>query len=143
MPNLPSLENGDRLTRKEFERRYQATTTIKKAELIEGVVYVALPLRFEPHALVVTWLGVYRASTIGVRLGDNATVRLDMDNEPQPDALLRFDETVGGHSRIDADGYVQGAPELIVEIAASSKFTTKHESALPWGIPIYSFDGLL
>ncbi len=124
MSNLPPLENGDRLTRKEFERRYQATTTIKKAELIEGVVYVASPLRFEPHAedgaLVVTWLGVYRASTIGVRLGDNATVRLDMDNEPQPDALLRFDETVGGHSCIDADGYVQGAPELIVEIAASS-----------------------
>jgi hypothetical protein len=60
MSNLPPLENGDRLTRKELERRYQATTTIKKAKLIEGVVYVASPLRFEPHAedsaLVVTWL---------------------------------------------------------------------------------------
>jgi Uma2 family endonuclease len=53
-------------------------------------------------------------------LGDNATVRLDMDNEPQPDALLRLDESVGGRSRISDDGYVEGAPELIVEVAASS-----------------------
>jgi len=114
MSNLPPLENCDRLTRKEFERRYQATTTIKKAELIEGVVYVASPLRFEPHAedgaLVVTWLGVYRTSTIGVRLGDNATVRLDMDNEPQPDALLRFDETLGRHLRKTISGKIYKLP---------------------------------
>jgi Uma2 family endonuclease len=124
IPKVLPLENGDRLTRHEFERRYQAMPHIKKAELIEGVVYVASPLRFEPHAephgLVITWLGVYRASTPRVRLGDNATVRLDMDNEPQPDALLRLDESVGGQSRIDEDGYVEGAPELIAEIAASS-----------------------
>jgi Uma2 family endonuclease len=59
-------------------------------------------------------------ATPNVRLGDNATVRLDMDNEPQPDALLRLDETVGGRSQISDDGYVEGAPELIVEVAASS-----------------------
>ena len=124
MQKVLPLENGDRLTRHEFERRYQATEHIKKAELIEGVVYVASPLRFEPHAephgQIITWLGVYHAFTPGVRLGDNATVRLDMDNEPQPDAMLRLDETVGGRSRISDDGYVEGAPELIVEVAASS-----------------------
>ena len=124
MPKLLPLENGDRLTRHEFERRYQATEHIKKAELIEGVVYVASPLRFEPHAephsSIVGWLWVYRTATPNVRLGDNATVRLDMDNEPQPDALLRLDESVGGRSQISDDGYVEGAPELIVEVAASS-----------------------
>lgn len=67
MPKLLPLENGDRLTRHEFERRYQATGHIKNAELIEGVVYVASPLRFEPqaepHGKVITWLGVYQAFT--------------------------------------------------------------------------------
>ncbi len=121
---LLPLENGDRLTRREFERRYAAMPEIKKAELIEGVVYVASPVRFEPHAephsSIIGWLWVYRAATPGVRLGDNATVRLDMDNEPQPDALLRLEPSAGGQSRIDADGYVEGAPELIAEVAASS-----------------------
>ncbi|WP_017718317.1 Uma2 family endonuclease [Kamptonema formosum] len=121
---LPPLENGDRLTRYEFERRYQAMPHIKKAELIEGVVHMASPLRFEPHAephaRVITWLGVYTAGTPGVRLGDNATVRLDVDNEPQPDALLRLEPSAGGQSRISDDGYVEGAPEFIAEVAASS-----------------------
>jgi Uma2 family endonuclease len=122
--NLPPLENGDRLTRNEFERRYQAMTHLKKAELIEGVVYVPSPLRFEPHAEphgdLITWLGTYKVMTPGARLGDNPTVRLDLDNEPQPDAVLLIDEAAGGQSRLDKDGYVEGAPELVVEVAASS-----------------------
>ena len=51
-------------------------------------------------------------------LADNTTVRLDPDNEPQPDALLRIE--VGGQSTITEDNYVEGAPEFIAEIAASS-----------------------
>jgi len=97
---IPPLENGDKLTRVEFERRYHAMPNLKKAELIEGVVYVASPLRFrshgKPHAYIMTWLGIYEAATPGVELGDNATVLLDADNEPQPDALLRI-ETGGAH----------------------------------------------
>ncbi len=131
IPNLtiPPLENGDRLTRTEFESRYDAMPQVKKAELIEGVVYIASPLRLkshgEPHAYIMTWLGVYKAATTGVGLADNATVRLDADNEPQPDALLRIE--VGGHSRISKDDYVEGAPELIVEIAASSASLDLHD----------------
>lgn len=121
---VPPLESGDRLTRLEFERRYQAMPQIKKAELIEGVVYVASPVRIanhgRPHAQIIGWLMVYSAATPGVDLADNATVRLDIDNEPQPDALLRLEPEVGGNSRISEDDYVEGAPELIVEIAASS-----------------------
>ncbi|WP_254173531.1 Uma2 family endonuclease [Planktothrix pseudagardhii] len=119
---IPPLENGDQLTRAEFERRYSAMPHQKKAELIEGVVYMASPLRItnhgNPHARIMTWLGYYWSGTPGIELGDNATVRLDLDNEPQPDALLRIE--VGGQSRISQDGYVEGAPELIVEIAAST-----------------------
>lgn len=121
---LPPLENGDCLSRAEFERRYDAMPNLKKAELIEGIVYMASPLRFEPHAephgFVMTWLGVYRAMTPGVRLGDNPTIHLDLDNEPQPDAVLLIDAKAGGQTWIGHDGYIEGAPELVVEIAASS-----------------------
>lgn len=121
---IPLLENGDHLTRNEFERRYYGMPHLKKAELIEGVVYLPSPLRFEPHARphghLITWLGVYEASTLGVKMGDNPTVRLDLDNELQPDAVLLIDEAAGGQSRLDEDGYIEGAPELVVEVAASS-----------------------
>lgn len=121
---LVPLESGDRLTRFEFERRYLAASHIKKAELIEGVVYVASPLRFEPHAEphgnLMGWLWTYKIATPGVRLGDNPTVRLDLDNEPQPDAVLLIEPDAGGQTRLSSDGYLEGAPELIVEVAASS-----------------------
>lgn len=126
---LLPLENGDRLTRHEFERRYQAMPHVKKAELIEGMVYMPSPLRIkahgEPHAYIMGWLFVYAAATPGVGIADNSTVRLDLDNEPQPDALLRIER--GGQSRIDLDDYVEGAPELIIEIAASSASYDLHE----------------
>lgn len=118
------LENGDRLTRPEFERRYHAMPHRKKAELIEGVVYLPSPLRFkahaEPHGHLMTWLGVYEASTTHIEMGDNATVRLDLDNEPQPDAVLIINASAGGNCRISTDGYLEGAPELVAEVAAST-----------------------
>ncbi|MFO5527900.1 MAG: Uma2 family endonuclease, partial [Cuspidothrix sp.] len=119
---IPPLENGDKLTRHEFERRYHAMPNLKKAELIEGVVYMASPVRAKqhgkPHARIMGWLIAYEAATPGVESLDNTTILLDTDNEPQPDALLRIE--TGGQSRINKDDYVEGAPELIVEIAASS-----------------------
>lgn len=125
----PPLENGDRLTRPEFERRYEAMPELKKAELIEGVVYMPSPVRYEGHgrrhSALNGWLVVYVASTPGVGVGDNATVRLDLDNEPQPDVLLRI--THGGQSRVDADGFLDGAPELIVEVASSSVAYDLHQ----------------
>ncbi len=121
---IPPLESGDRLSRSEFERRYTAMPGLKKAELIEGTVYMASPLRFEPHAEphadLIGWLWLYKTMTPGARLGDNPTVRLDRDNEPQPDAVLRLDETVGGQSYIGPEGYVEGTPEFVAEIAAST-----------------------
>jgi Uma2 family endonuclease len=127
----PILESGDRLSRPQFERRYQAMPQIKKAELVEGVVYVASPLRYnqhgKPHSKIIAWLEVYAAATPGVEVADNTTVRLDAENEPQPDALLRMDEAKGGQSRITEDDYIEGAPELIVEIAASRASYDLHD----------------
>jgi Uma2 family endonuclease len=121
---LPPLENGDRLTRDEFERRYEAMPHLKKAELIEGVVYVPSPVRYRhhgaPHAHLITWLGQYAAGTPGVEVSDNSTVRLDLDNEPQPDALLLIDPICGGQTRFSTDDYIEGSPELVAEVASSS-----------------------
>lgn len=123
-PRWLPLENGDRLTREEFERRYEARPDLKKAELIEGVVYVPSPVNYldhgKPQTHLVTWLGVYEAATPGTDAGDNSTVRLDLDNEPQPDAFLRIKPEQGGQSRTSEQGYVEGAPELVAEIAATS-----------------------
>lgn len=126
---VPLLESGDRLTRPEFERRYLAMPHLKKAELIEGVVYVPSPVRYEgrarQHAAFSGWLVLYSASTPNVAVADNATVRLDLDNEPQPDLLLRLVDD--GQSQVDVDGFLAGAPELVVEIASSSTAYDLHQ----------------
>jgi len=118
------LESGDRMTRPEFERRYERMPHVKKAELIEGAVYMPSPVRVHrhgyPHSNIGTWLGVYAAATAGTLPADNSTLRLDLDNEPQPDALLMIDSTHGGQAHISADDYIEGAPELVAEVAASS-----------------------
>jgi len=119
----PPLVAGDRLSRVEFERRYEMRADIKKAELIEGVVYMPSPVRLDHaqlHSNVMIWLGFYRINTSGVYAADNATVRLDLDNEVQPDALLRLDESIGGQALVSEDHYLENAPELIVEVAGSS-----------------------
>ena len=126
-----ALENGDRLTRSEFERRYEARPDIKKAELIEGVVYMPSPARSgshaRPHAGMIVWLGNYAVSTPGLQINDNPTVRLDLDNEPQPDVALLIDPGASGQARLSDDDYIEGAPELIAEIAASSASCDLHD----------------
>ena len=106
--SVPPLNNGDRLTRAEFERIYSAHPEIKKAELIEGVVYMPSPARFREHGEplfdAIGWLSMYKVSTPGVRAGDKATLRLDFENEPQPDVVLRLPAELGGSSRIGEDG---------------------------------------
>ena len=67
-PSLPPLEDGDHLTRAEFERRYDAMPHLKKAELIEGVVYMPSPVslrHWRPDGRIHTWLGYYSARTAG------------------------------------------------------------------------------
>ena len=121
---VPSLVHGQRLTRAEFERRYDAMPHLKKAELIEGVVYMPSPVRSEqhggPHADLITWLGTYRALTPGVAVNAEGTIRLGPSSDPQPDAVLFIWPEHGGQARISSDDYVEGGPELAAEVAASS-----------------------
>lgn len=82
------------------------------------------PVRLKAHALphgrLVSLLAVYHAWTPGTYCGDNVTVKLDLDNEFQPDAMLMIEKDRGGQASVDPDDYVDGAPELVAEIAASS-----------------------
>ena len=123
-PPAPPMHNGDRLTRAEFERIYAAHPEINKAELIEGIVYMPSPARHrehgKPHFNTIVWIGTYIAATPGVEGSDNATLRLDFENEPQPDVLLFLLPEYGGSSQVGEDGYLEGVPELIVEVSASS-----------------------
>lgn len=122
-PSLPPLENGDRLSLSEFKRRYDAMPELKKAELIDGVVFVGSPVRATVHARqdqqLNAWLAYYRASTLGVDGGANPSVELPSDQMVQPDGALWIAPECGGRTRIDAC-YVIGAPELMAEVAASS-----------------------
>lgn len=125
----PPLQNGDRLSAAEFLRRYSAMPEVKKAELINGIVYMASPVRAKQHgtpdSIIQVWLGTYAAYTPGIRVAANSTVRFDADNIPQPDALMMIES--GGQAKIGKDGYVHGAPELVVEIAASSAALDLHD----------------
>jgi Uma2 family endonuclease len=121
---IPTLRSGERLTRAEFERRYDAMPDLKKAELIEGAVAMPSPVTIakhsSPHAILVGWLVQYWVATPGVLAGVDGSIRLDPENMPQPDAFLMILSEAGGQARIDADDYLGGAPELAVEVSAST-----------------------
>ncbi|MEX2171812.1 MAG: Uma2 family endonuclease [Pirellulales bacterium] len=125
------LEPGDRLTRAEFERRYEAMPDVKKAELIEGVVHMPSPVRTpqhaEPDSNLAGWLFTYKLHTPGLMSPSNPTVRLDLDNDPQPDNVLMIDPAHSGQAKLDAQGYIEGAPELVAEIASSSVSIDLHK----------------
>lgn len=120
----PLLENGDRMSQAEFHRRYKAHPGDEKFELVGGIVYMASPLRY-PHATyhlkLGTLLDLYAIATPGVEGADNATTILGEESEPQPDLLLRIVQECGGQSRVGPEKYLEGAPELLAEIAHSSR----------------------
>jgi Uma2 family endonuclease len=143
---IPLLRNGDRLSGEEFDRRFKAMPNLKKAELIDGRVYLpspaynplqgldrtmSSPVSFrghaKPHFHSIGWLWLYTGSTLGTEGGDNGSIRLDLDNRPQPDAFVLIAPSYGGQARISDDDYVEGAPELIVEISHSSVSYDLHE----------------
>jgi Uma2 family endonuclease len=128
-PDFPMLQTGDRMTQKEFHHLYEQAPEGFKAELIGGIVYVASPLR-RPHGTNTLPLGTlfftYEGNTPGVESGDNTTILLGEEAEPQPDLYLRILPEYGGQSRTTEDDYVKGAPELVAEVAESSRSLDLH-----------------
>src|ERR1700680_1524237 len=86
------LHSGDRMNRQQFHRLYELSAKKFKAELIGGIVYVASPLRrlhSNEHLHLGMLFSAYELNTPGVEAGDNATVILGDESEPQPDLYLR------------------------------------------------------
>jgi Uma2 family endonuclease len=128
-PPVPPLHNGDHLTQAEFHRRYEQYDEDEKWELVGGIVYMTFPLR-NTHSRYDGEIGfaleLYRRGTAGVDVLHNATTILGEESEPQPDLGLRILEEYGGQSRINAADYVEGAPELLVELAHSTRALDMH-----------------
>lgn len=124
-----ALVNGERMTQPEFHRRYEGCPEGEKWELIGGIVYVASPLKL-PHSdyddEIGYVLGTYRRATPGTQVTHNATAILDEESEPQPDLGLRILSEYGGQSRTTTDDYLEGAPELLVEVAHSRRNLAMH-----------------
>ena len=120
----PPLEAGDHLTRAEFERRYDAMPDLHKAELVEGIVYMPSPLRWNrhsrPHGCLLHWMGHYGVCIPGVDGGGNGSIRMDDTNELQPDGILIIRPECGGQARITDDDYLEGSPELVGEVSTST-----------------------
>ena len=133
----------DRMTQAEFHRAYEGTPEHFRAELIGGIVYVASPLRLRHgrnHVPLGSVLFAYEDATPGTEHGDNTTVILGEDAEPQPDLFLRVLPANGGRSRTTDDDYVGGAPELVAEIAHASRAIDLHAKRADYaaaGVPEY------
>ena len=115
------LFTGMRLAACEFLARWEALPDLKNAELIEGIVYLSSPVGFTHGRIdtsVIVWLGQYADETTGCESANNATCKL-LGNLPQPDAFLCVKEEFGGSSRVQKD-FIEGAPELAVEICTTS-----------------------
>lgn len=118
------LVAGLRLSQAEFHDRYQSMPPGTRAELIGGTVQMPSPVgpdHAKASADLVTWLNLYRRKTRGTEALDNASTLLDELGELQPDALLRILPEYGGRTRTDRR-YVIGPPELVVEVARSTRF---------------------
>jgi len=113
----------------EFHKLYQACPKHERWELIGGIVYMSSPLGY-PHAhyhpKLILACELYAGETPGVEAADNATTILGPASEPQPDLSVRIASDCGGHSRVNAKNYLEGPPELIAEIAFSSRDIDLH-----------------
>lgn len=118
------------MSRAEFHRLYEQSPEDFKAELVGGVVFVASPLRNRHSSDHVDLAGVlfaYKVATPGIATGDNGTIILGDESEPQPDLFVRILPECGGQSVVSDDDYVVGAPELVIEVALSSRDIDLHE----------------
>jgi Uma2 family endonuclease len=126
---LPPLENGDHLDQKTFHARYEAMPEDVRAELIGGIVYMASPQK-RPHGryhgLLNRWLDEYEEATPGTEAQIGATNILGPESEPQPDSCLFILPECGGQVWEDEDGYLNGAPDLMAEIASASESIDLH-----------------
>jgi len=121
---MPPLTAGQRLDRATFHALYERMPPGVRAELIGGVVSMPSPVSPEhgkKSGPATAWLIHYERFTPGVETLDNVSTALDDEGEPQPDASLRILPEAGGRTRVEG-GLLVGPPELVVEVAKSSRY---------------------
>ncbi|HEY9868020.1 MAG TPA: Uma2 family endonuclease [Candidatus Obscuribacterales bacterium] len=134
---LIPLHNGDRMNRQEFHNAYCQMPERYRAELIGGIVFEPSPVGYSHgtnHASLSWLFKAYVMRTPGVEVADNASVFLSEEDEVQPDLFLRTTEACGGTSHLTADDYVEGAPELVAEVASSSRAIDLHLKKERYGL---------
>jgi Uma2 family endonuclease len=123
-PYVPPFQSGDAMDQPTFHELYEATPPGFRAELIGGIVYMPSPVaprHGKPHGMLGGWSTVYCESTEGTEAFVDTTMIMARDSEPQPDLSLIVYPEAGGQLEVSAKGYFEGAPELAVEIAHSSR----------------------
>jgi hypothetical protein len=148
-PLVPPFRAGDRLSREEFLRRWDAHPEIKRAELIGGIVYMPSPVTYDHGDMegdVGGWLHLYKSRTPSTASGHNTTTFLLEDDTPQPDVNLRILPEWGGLSRAEGR-YLAGTPELLTEICRSSvafdlhvKLDLYHAAGIPEYLAVLLFE---
>jgi len=118
------------MKRHEFHNLYETADENFKAELIGGIVFVWQSLgrsHGKSHVRLSSVADRYVASTAGIEVCDNSTVFLSEKDEVQPDLFIRVLPEFGGQSHNAYESqYVAGAPELVAEVAHSSKAIDLH-----------------
>jgi Uma2 family endonuclease len=139
-PEIVTLQHGERLSREEYEERYTQLPDVR-AELLEGVVYImSSPVSADharPHGILMSSIGHYEFRTTGITLFAAPTIRLGLTSDPEPDGVLVIAEEYGGQTRISDDRYVEGSPELVFEIAGTSR---DYDETIK--LPIYARNGI-
>ncbi len=72
-------------------------------------------------------IGLYSMNLRGTSFVIHPTLIFDEKNECQPDVVLRIEENFGGKSWVNDDDYLEGAPELVVEISSSTASYDLHD----------------
>jgi hypothetical protein len=129
-PKPPPLENGDRLSLREFMRRYEAMPEGIRAELIGGIVYMSAAVRVAQHGRPYIWLSnivsTYAMAT-GLDCAGDSTIQLDQENAPQPDLLMYLPQALGSRAKLTDKGYLEGPPDFIAEVSASTVSIDLHD----------------
>lgn len=118
------FHDGMRLSRSEFRRLRDARPDVRRAERLDGALLMPAATRHllhgKPHRRFEQWLSAYELATEGVDGSLACTVALGADHDPEPDSILFIAREAGGKCIITKEDYLEGAPELVVEIGAST-----------------------
>jgi Uma2 family endonuclease len=90
--------------------------------------------------LAALWAATFAARHPDVRFSIDPTLILGDETEVQPDIVLFREPSQGSALRRTTDGYLQGAPEFVMEIAASSAPYDLHDKLEAYrlaGVPEY------